>query len=477
MSSLSDVGEVQDNVWEVRLDELFDKSADDLSFSLSDDLEGAAVIEDGVLRVKLDEIGDSAAFSVTAADANGLRTELPFDFSVSRPTANIENVADVLKIGELQDNVWTLDLHDVFDASAENELTYTLSDDHGGAVTIDNGILRADLSKLDENSSFIVSAANAGGMRAELPFDLSLPSPEVKCSSVSDLGDGKIHENIWELPLDSLFDDPAGSGFNYTLSDDLDGAAVIEDGILRVDLSKLDGTAAFSVEAVNAFHQAVKLPIELTPDFPKAKYDQVSDAFALGQVSGDCWELDLNELFDTSKADLSYTLSDDFDSTATIENGILKLHPNGKDSFSFSVVASSSSGLSTELPIEVSFPAPAAKVDSVSDTVKTGLFQNGTWERTLDDLFEDPKGTDLTYTLSDTYNGALTIENETLHADCTGIGEAAFAVQATDTLGLQAEVPFRLIEQSMTLTILGIILLVILVLILLFWLYRRNRRK
>ena len=477
VENISEIGAVHDNIWEVRLDELFDSAGSGLSYSLSDDLGGAASIEDGVLRVKLDALKDSASFSVTAVDADGLSTRLPFDFPVSLPSAKVESVSDIQQIGLLQDGVWTLDLRDVFEDADGAGLTYTLSGDHGGAVSIEDGILRANLRELDPDCTFTVLAESPDGLRAELPFALALPAPATTHDSISSLNEGQIDHNMWELKLDDLFADPAGGEVNYALSDDLAGAAVIENGVLRVDLSKIGENASFAVVASNSRGQSVELPFVLSPLFPEAKFEQIPDAFSLGQVHDNCWELDLGTLFEEAKDDLRFTLSDDFGGAAVIEDGVLRLHPNGADTFSFTVMAANSSGLSTQLPISVVFPAPAAKTDRITETVKTGLFQNGTWQRELVDLFEDPKGTDLEYTLSDNFNGAVKIEEKTLYADCKGIGEAEFQVQATDSFGLSAEVPFRLVEQNMTWTILGLALLELVLLILIFLFIRRKRNK
>ena len=118
-----------------------------------------------------------------------------------------------------------------------------------------------------------------------------------------------------------------------------------------------------------------------------------------------------------------------------------------------------------------------ALLDGISDAVKTGLFQKGSWELHLPELFEDPKQTSLEYSLSDDLGGAMKIEDETLQADCRGIGEADVTVTATDSLGLSAELPVKLVEQNMTWIILMIALLVLLLLIALFFLRKRAGRK
>ena len=204
----------------------------------------------------------------------------------------------------------------------------------------------------------------------------------------------------------------------------------------------------------------------------------MSDVVGSGQINGNSWELDLNGLFEDPKGTaLRYTLSDDCGGTVSIEDGILTVRPEGTESVSFTVTATDPLGLKAALPFELRFPAPIAKTDGVSETVKTGLFQKGTWEKELHGLFEDPKGTALAYTLSDDYAGRLKIEGETLIADCRGIGEADFTVKATDALGLSAEIPFRLAEKDMTWIILCSLLPATLVPVIVYFFLRRRHRS
>ncbi len=571
VKDISAVGTVHDKIWEVRLAELFEDAAGaGLSYALSDDLGGAAEIENGVLRVKLAELGEKAAFTVTATDSYGFSAELPFAFNVFRPAPKLDSVNDLSGIGSVQNKIWEVPLANLFDDPTGAGLSYALSDDLGGAAEIENGVLRVKLDQIDKTASFIVIAEDLYGLSSELPVALTLPSPQTTISEISDLSEGQIRNNVWELDLDKLFEDAQQGSLTYTLSDDLNGAASIENGILSADLEKLPENASFFVTAENACGQAAELPINLAVAFPAARLDQqadllekgqfsedgwaldlrtvfedpagsklsyavsnapdgaltlendvlkvrpegaesisftvtatdenglstslpvelsfpspavrldsVSDVVGSGQIKGNSWELDLNGLFEDPKGTaLRYTLSDDCGGTVSIEDGILTVRPEGTESVSFTVTATDPLGLKAALPFELRFPTPIAKTDGVSETVKTGLFQKGTWEKELHGLFEDPKGTALAYTLSDDYAGRLKIEGETLIADCRGIGEADFTVKATDALGLSAEIPFRLAEKDMTWIILCSLLPATLVpVIMYFFLRRRHRSK
>ena len=474
------VGNVQDRIWEVRLSDLFDDPAGTgLSYALSDDFGDAITIEDGVLRAKLDELGETASFAVTASDSYGFSSVLPFEFTVPHPTARPGGVKDISAVGTVHDKIWEVRLAGLFEDSAGTGLSYALSDDLGGAAEIENGVLRVKLDQIDKTASFKVIAEDLYGLSSELPIELTLPSPQATTSNISDLSEGQIRNNVWELDLDKLFEDSQHGGLTYTLSDDLNGAVLIENGVLSADLEKLPENASFFVTTENTYGQAAELPINLAVTFPAARLDQEADLLEKGQFSDDGWALDLNALFEDPKGTaLRYTLSDDCGGTVSIEDGILTVRPEGTESVSFTVTATDPLGLKAALPFELRFPAPIAKTDGVSDTVKTGLFQKGTWEKELHGLFEDPKGTALAYTLSDDYAGRLKIEGETLIADCRGIGEADFTVKATDALGLSAEIPFRLAEKDMTWIILCSVLPATLVPVIVYcFLRRRNRSK
>ena len=571
VKDISAAGTVHDKIWEVGLADLFKDSAGaGLSYTLSDDLGGAAAIENGVLRVKLDELGEKAAFIVTATDPYGFSAELPFAFNIFRPIPKLDGLNDLSGIGSVQDKIWEVPLANLFDDPTGAGLSYALSDDLGGAAAIGNGVLCVKLDQIDKTASFRVVAEDAYGFSSELPVELVLPSPKAKISAVSDLAAGHIRDNVWELDLDKLFEDSLHSGLTYTLSDDLNGAAAIENGVLSADLEKLPENASFLVTAENAYGQTAELPIVLAVAFPETKLDQQADLLEKGRFSEDGWELDLRTLFeDPTGSGLSYALSNASNGALSLENDVLKIRPEGVESVSFTVTATDENGLSTALPVELVFPSPAARLDSVSDvlgngqiigysweldlnglfedpkgtalcyalsddcggavsiegslltvrpegtepmrftvtatdsmglkaalpfelrfpapiaktdgvadTVKTGLFQKGTWEKELNGLFEDPMGTALSYTLSDDYAGKLRIEDEKLIADCRGIGEADFTVKATDALGLSAEIPFRLAEKDMTWIILCSALPATLVpVIVYFFLHRRKTSK
>lgn len=413
VSDITELGSVSDNVWEVPLDTLFDDpKGGTLSYTLSDDLGGAAEIVDGVLRVKLSE---AAPFSVTATDSYGQSVTLPFDLDVPEPAA---------------------------------EPTPVPTPEPTPVPT-------------PEPTPVPTPKPTPVPTPKPTPVPTPMPTPAAKLAEVTDpVAFGTLQDGIWELPLEECFS--SSDDCTFTLSDDHDGAVRIENGVLSVDLEALGGNADFTVTATNAEGICAELPITLSVALPEVKAAEVSDPVSSGSFAGDHWELRLDTLFDDPAGNgLKYTLSDDLDGSVTIENGVLNVRPDGREEAAFTVTATDAHGFSSSLPFALHFPGPTAKSGGITETVRTGLFQKGSWEQELGALFEDPKGTALSYALSDDYNGALKIEDGVLKADCRGLGEAAFTVTATDALGLSAEIPVTLTERNMTWLILGIGLAVV----------------
>ena len=368
-------------------------------------------------------------------------------------------------------------MEDCFEGAQGADLTYTISGNPGDAVTIENNTLRVIPGALDGAASFTVTATDSNGLAVTLPFELSFTAPTANHSSLS-LSDGEISGGNWTLPLEGLFNDPTGQGLQYTLSDDFGGKVTVENSVLQADLSELGKNTAFVLTATDSLGQSTQLSVELAPAFPEAKADQVSDPLAAGRFENDYWELPLTSLFDDpAGSGLRYSVSDDLGGKVTIEDDVLRVRPEGDDSAVFTLTATNAQGLQAQLPFDLRFPSPVVKSDGISETVKTGLFQKGSWELRLPELFEDPKQTSLEYSLSDDHGGSMKIEDETLQADCRGIGEANVTVRATDTIGLSAELPVKLVEQNVTWIILMIALLVLLLLIALFFLRKRAGRK
>ncbi len=483
ISEIADLGEVMGNVWSVDLNTLFDDPAGNgLQYTLSDDLGGNVSIEDSVLGVDLAALGGKASFDVTAVDSRGLSSTLPFDLSFTLPAAKTENVSDILASGSITDNVWSVDLEPLFEDSTGEGLAYSLSDDFGGAVSVNDSVLSADLEKLGGAAAFTVTATDSRGLSSTLPFDIAYTLPEAKMQTVSDItAFGTVENNIWTADLSELFEDSKGTALSYSVTEDLPGSAAaltLEESVLHVDLGAADGKAAFTVTATDEHGMSAKIPFDFAVTMPGVKTALLTDPLQYGRFTEEGWELTLSDVFDDPAGDgLTYALSDDLGGMARIEDGVLKLRLQGEESAAFTVSATDSRGLSTALPFELVFPAPTAKVDTVIDTIKTGLLQDGTWTAELDELFEDPKGSELEYTVSDDLGGAVTLTESTVEAEVDGLGSADFTVTATDDYGLSTDIPVQLVEKDMTWTILAIALLVLIILIVIIVVLVKRKKK
>ena len=365
--------------------------------------------------------------------------------------ATVSGVADMLSVGWFHDDCWEVELYELFGIGEDSGVRYTLSDDYDGELTIEGGVLQARFKGEDE-ASFIVRAEDDTEQSAEIPFSFPIPAVSSGSRSVYDmLRFGSFTDDHWEIDLGPLFADPKGCDLRYTLSDDHDGAVTVEGDILRLRPHDAE-PVSFTLTAEDIFEHSAELPFELPVPTVTAKTNVVKDMLRYGKFQGFDWECDLNALFDDPKGGkLSYALSDDLDGALRLEDNVLHMDLEKLKKADFSITARDLFGLETELPFSVSIPAPNLVVNGISETVKTGLFQEKTWERRLDTMFRDPKGSPLTYELSDDFGGAVKLEDNKVQAVCKGLKKAAFNVKATDQYGVSAEFPITLTERNMTL--------------------------
>ncbi len=272
--------------------------------------------------------------------------------------AKVTRITDILQYGRFVGDCWELELGELFGVTDTSGIRYSLSDDCGGILTIEDGVLRARFG-VTEEVSFVLTASDLMGQSADISFDLKIPHVTAATERVNSLlSQGRLGDHRWEMEVDELFTDPKGCPLTLALSDDYEGCVTLTDGLLEMDLRELR-EAAFTVSATDIF------------------------------------------------------------------------------------------GARAEVPFELKVPGPTASVQAISETVKTGLFQEGTWERELGSLFRDPKGTVLSYDLSDDLGGKAQITDGRLKVDCRGVKTASFTVKATDGYGLSAEIPVTLTEKNM----------------------------
>lgn len=473
-------GRFHDDCWELALAEIFDASGvGGMRYSLSDDYNGAVAIKDGVLTVH--PLGtDRAMFSVTATDMMGRSAEIPFDLTIPGVDTRVSSVWDMFDYGEFDDDGWAMDLGRVFNDPKGGELRYILSDDYAGALSIEDGILRArNVGR--EHIDFTVRAVDMMGLSAQLPFEFDIPAITAESELVTDMTlPGSFHDDMWEMDLAPLFYDEKGTAPRYSLSDDLGGVLTVEDGVLRMQGRLETDSPSFTLTASDTMGMHAEVPFELTVPTATVSVDSISNMLRYGRFHDNIWETDLKMLYtDPKGTPLTYTLSDDFDGALTIsEDGILQMDVQKLREAAFTVTGSDIFGLGKDLPFNVKLPGPSVSISGISETVKTGLFQPGTWSMNIDGVFRDAKGSKLTYTLSDDYNGAVTIDNGVLRANCKGLGTASFNVKATDEYEMSAELPVTLTERNMTWTYLLYALLALLAIlipaVLLVYIFRRR---
>ena len=183
--------------------------------------------------------------------------------SVPSIVARVDSVSDMLTEGTFRGEYWEKDIAPLFEDPKQTELKYAVSDNQGGALTIENGLLRLRCPGL-ERASFLLRATDAYDLSAEVPFDLVLPVPEANTDSIAaKVKTGLFQKGTWEIRIDELLSDPKGTAMQYSVSDSFNGAVRLAEGVLHADCTGL-GTASFTLTATDAYGLYTEIPVELT---------------------------------------------------------------------------------------------------------------------------------------------------------------------------------------------------------------------
>ena len=321
------------------------------------------------------------------------------------------------------------------------------------AMTPTDGAYTCEISFLRGGEYSVTAQAGLGGFKVRSgSLELKVePWPLVaKINNITDiLQYGRFVGDCWELELSELFGVADASGIHYTLSEDYDGKLTLEDGKLRARFGDLDA-ASFVLTASDLMGQSANVYFDVRVPHVTAASDSVTNMLGIGHFGDHSWEVELSELFrDPKDCPLRYELSDDYDDQVRLSDTTLGLDLHELREAQFTLSATDIFGVRAELPFDLKVPGPQASRGEISETIKTGPFQEGTFEIDLNSIFRDPKGTALRYTLSDDFGGKAVIENNTLKVDCKGLKEAEFTVKATDEYDLSTEIPLVLTEKNM----------------------------
>ena len=322
------------------------------------------------------------------------------------------------------------------------------------AMTAGESAYSADISFLKNGDYALTAEVGIGGFRVRSePMEVTVePWPLVaRVSSITDiLQYGRFVGDCWELELGELFGVTDTSGIRYSLSDDCGGILTVEDGVLRARFGEMEA-ASFVLTATDLMGQSANISFDLKIPHVTAATERVDNMLTQGRLGDHRWEMEVNSLFSDPKGrPLALALSDDHGGRVTLTDGLLQLDLRELREAAFTVSATDIFGARAEVLFALQVPGPTASVQSISETIRTGPFQEGTWERELGPLFREPKGTALSYTLSDDFGGKVQLIDGRLKADCKGLKTASFTVKATDEYGLSAEIPVTLTEKDMT---------------------------
>ena len=197
----------------------------------------------------------------------GQSAEIPFKLKIPAVSATADRIASMTRYGSFGDGFWEMETDKLFEDRKGTALVVTLSDDHGGALSFEDGVLRMDIQKLRE-ASFTLSAEDIFGKQAEIPFELTLPGPTVSSGIIVEtIKTGLFQEGVWERKIDGLFADPKGTALRYELTDDLGGKVTLEDGVVHVNCRGIGKNAAFSIRATDEYDMSAELSVTLTEKF------------------------------------------------------------------------------------------------------------------------------------------------------------------------------------------------------------------
>ncbi len=413
-------------------------------------------LEDGVFVLKgkfgFPKDGDFRLSAVVGLGDFKVRSDfLDFSVELTPLVAQVDTIEDMARYGRFRDGLWELELPELFGIGAGSEVLYTLSDNCGGRLSVDGDVLTAQVQDT-QPFSFTLTAEDQMNQSAQIAFDLTVPKVTARVKTVSDITElGSCRDDIWEAALTELFDDPKGGTLEYALSSDCGGAVTMEDGTLRAYLEEGAKPLSFVLTATDFLNQSARIAFDLAAPTVTARVSQITNMMKLGRLHDFQWELPLDGLFsDPYDLPLTYALSDNCGGAVTVEDGVLRVDLHELREAEFSLTAVNTLGRQAVIPFTLSVPGPAAAVNEIGETIKTGLFQKNVWEQELDGLFSEPKGTALSYTLTDELGDAAKIEGDTLRVNMKGLRKAAFSIRATDEYGLSSEIPVTLNGKNMT---------------------------
>lgn len=396
--------------------------------------------------------GDYRLSAVVSLGDFKLRSNsLDFSVELTPLVAQVDTIEDMVRYGRFCDGLWELELPELFGVGAGSEVLYTLSDDCGGRLFIEGDVLTAQIRDA-QPFSFALTAEDQMNQSAQISFDLTVPKVSARVKTVSGITElGRCQDDIWEVELTELFDDPKGGKLEYVLSSDCGGAVTIEDGTLRACLEEDAKPLSFVLTATDFLNQSARITFDLSAPTVIARVSQITNMMKAGRLHDFQWELPLDTLFsDPNGLPLTYALSDDCGGAVTVEDGVLRVDFHELREANFSLTAVNTLDRQAAIPFTLTVPGPAATVGEIAETVKTGLFQENVWEQKLDGLFSEPKGTALSYTLTDELGGAAEIDGDTLRVNMKGLKKAEFSIQATDEYRLSSRIPVTLNEKNMT---------------------------
>ena len=466
-------------VYQAIVDDSFDVSAG-VEFSLSNDSDTGLSIDANSGQVILDsapnfETKSSYQFTVIASD-NVSQTEQLVNLSVINQDLDAP-VFVSLNAASVNENIGSNQVIYAAVSQDESVVSYSLNDDLGGALSIDQDTGEVRLSsdpdyEANTEYSFTVVATDTSGNFSEQVVTVSIndlddANPTITSTAIADdkngVSEGQLDENsgagqvIYTATADDSGDDIVDGPIAFSLADGSDSALSIDAATGEVTLStdpdyEAQAQYNFSVIATDAAGnaseaQSVTLDInnldETAPVISSPVIvDSIDENTAAGQVIYTAQAVDTGDVTDGS---VSFSLAEGSDVDLSINQDTGEVTLSGapdfeaKSQYNFTVVATDSAGNidSRELTLNIN-NLDEANPQFISSN--TGTIINGTssgsviYRAIADDSADTSAGVTYSFAFSD---DALSINTET--GEVTINEDVDSTIQSTYEFGVLAD--------------------------------------
>jgi hypothetical protein len=298
----------------------------------------------------------------------------------------------------------TYTLSNYFTDTIGTGLTYSLTANPQSNASILNGIL--SVTGNYRNTSYTVTVTATNGIGKTSTSSLSVTEVQLTAPTSSSMGStSSLTTNTVQYTLSSYF---TGPDLIYTLTANPQSSASISNGVLSVTGNYRDTSYTVTVEATNSGGSASSSLIVNEAVAPNPSSTSMGSTSSL---TNNTVQYTLSNYFtDSTGTGLTYTLTANPQSSASISNGVLSVTGNYRStSYTVTVQATNGYSKSTTSSLTVNEATPSAPISSSMGS--TSSLTNNTVQYTLSNYFT---GINMTYTLTANPQSSANISNGVL---------------------------------------------------------------